>query len=277
MDSLFENGYVGVMQKMTQKEWSKNADRNLKMVGRREPTGLVTLYKRGRFIELIESQHGSGSGIVIYLQLKNNSNNNNFNNPIFAINNIHLVGDPSKFEAHEKQLNGAYKNLKLGEKKILEINNQFQQFHQIYEFICGDFNGDVILIEQQQSQEEQQESQQQESQRFTIGNWFLNNGFQRVPTGSSWANNQTISRLDHIMFNNRNDNENCSIIIKEYFPFNDEVALQTLPNGLPNEIHPSDHLMIQVDFDFIFSENNNGINNDNNNEINNDNINNNNT
>lgn len=244
------------MQKMTQKEWSKNADRNLRMVGRREPTGIVTLFKNNTFEEIIESQHGSGSGIVLYLKLKQFDNENQTNNIVFAINNIHLVGDPSKFEAHEKQLNSAYKNLKSGEKKIIELNqknNNNNNNNYIYEFICGDFNGNVLIESNDLNiniAESKELSNNENKSQFTITNWFLSNGFQRVPIGSTWANNEIISRLDHIMYNTKNY-ENYSLIIKEYFPFNDDTALETLPHGLPNIVQPSDHLMIQVDFDLI--------------------------
>ena len=38
-NALIENGYEGVMQGLKQKDISKNAERNLKHVGKRIPTG----------------------------------------------------------------------------------------------------------------------------------------------------------------------------------------------------------------------------------------------
>jgi mRNA deadenylase 3'-5' endonuclease subunit Ccr4 len=221
-EALQHVGYTGVMQKMTQKEWTKNAERNLKMVGRREPTGLVTFFRNEKFEELTDSQHGSGSGVTVFLKFRCEEATTQ---PVFAINNIHLVGDPSKFDAHEKQLNGAFKHFQHLQKTISMPQSNFN----LFEFICGDFNGDIDLdnsvIDQMKS------------------TWFLSKGFQRAPTGSSWSNSASISRLDHIMFRSTSS----SLTVNDYSPKNED-HLNSFSIGLPNQDEPSDHLMIRVDF-----------------------------
>lgn len=234
---LTDCGYVGVILKMTQRDWTKTADYNLRAVGKRVPTGLVTFYKGEKFEEVLESEHGNGSGIIIFLKLKSISNTNF---PIFAVHNIHLIGHPSKFDAHEHQLNGALKHFRRGIKKLRDSHHM----HHIYEIICGDFNSDVDLSFKEDDTPE----------CITLSHWIERNGFQRVPTGKSWAKDSVAARVDHILYHSHDSEAQYTdykLGIQDYYPASDMVAEDTLPNGIPSELYPSDHLMLYATFVLI--------------------------
>lgn len=114
LDCLSE--YTGVMQCTSQKDITKNSKRNLKMVGKAIPTGVVTFYRTSKFKEYEKSKHGSGSGLTLFLDMDGNK---------FSISNIHLVGNPLNFDSHESQLGGTF--------KVSSENS----------IICGDFNQDI--------------------------------------------------------------------------------------------------------------------------------------
>jgi mRNA deadenylase 3'-5' endonuclease subunit Ccr4 len=240
-DSLTEVGYSGVMQKLSQKELSKNADRNLRMVGKRIPTGLITFYKTECFDQFAEFQSGSGSGITLFLQLRSELQVR------LSINNVHLVGDPNKFDAHEKQLSGAMKHFKFPKSSSNAA---------LFEFICGDFNGDVY---QHQELIPEPDSALEPNQVHSHSVWFESHGFQRACTGASWAGGEgNIARLDHVMYRQsplcavREEGSMVPMVrLSSCHPMGDDTALSTLPYGLPNASFPSDHLLVQADFDFF--------------------------
>ena len=97
-EAAAQAGFAAVMPDTKQADIEKNAARNLRAVGRATPTGLVTLYKTDRF-ELTGAKHGSGSGSVLFL-------NDTQSGKRFAVGNIHLSGNPSKSDAHLRQLAG---------------------------------------------------------------------------------------------------------------------------------------------------------------------------
>jgi endonuclease/exonuclease/phosphatase family metal-dependent hydrolase len=121
-EALSEDGYVGVMQGQSQKEWEKNAQRNKRMVGKPIPTGVASFFRRETWEEIEPSKHGAGSGTVLFLRQRN------FSTLQLAIGNTHLVGDPKKAEAHLQQLTGLQKNM--------------AKCPQCVRLICGDMNGD---------------------------------------------------------------------------------------------------------------------------------------
>jgi mRNA deadenylase 3'-5' endonuclease subunit Ccr4 len=121
-DALSENGYIGVMQGQSQKEWEKNAQRNHRMVGKPIPTGVASFYRSEIWEEIEPAKHGAGSGTVIFLR------NRSFPAMQLAIGNTHLVGDPKKAEAHLQQLSGLQKNM--------------AKCPHCVRLVCGDMNGD---------------------------------------------------------------------------------------------------------------------------------------
>lgn len=234
-NQLHRKGYTAIILKMSQKDWTKTADYNLRTIGKRVPTGLVTFYKNEKFEEVIESEHGHGSGIIVFLKFKSLSNPNF---PILAVHNLHLIGHPSKFDAHEHQLNGALKHFRRGMKQLHDTHH----YHHIYEIICGDFNSDVDLSFQEDDFPE----------CITLSQWIERNGFNRVPTGKSWAQNSVAARIDHILYHSHDNDAQYAdykLNILNYFPHTDNIAEETLPNGIPNENHPSDHILMHVDFE----------------------------
>jgi mRNA deadenylase 3'-5' endonuclease subunit Ccr4 len=249
---LLDRGYINVTLKLPQKDWVRVAEYNHRAVGHRVPTSLVTFYKTSKFEEVIPSEHGNGSGIIIFLKfkaispLRNSSSSPSppspgFSYPILAIHNIHLIGHPSKFDQHEHQLNGALKHFKHGIRRLQDTHHR----HHIYEVICGDFNSDVDL-----SFHEEDDS----LECITLSHWIASNGFQRVPTGKSWAKDSIAARVDHILFHSHDNDTKYSdyqLRIRDYYPKSDVVAEDTLPNGIPNEMHPSDHILLYADMDIL--------------------------
>jgi mRNA deadenylase 3'-5' endonuclease subunit Ccr4 len=251
-----EHGYTPVMQGLKQKEIAKNALRNEKMVGKAIPTGLAIFWKTEKFTEFDVSKYGSGSGMTVYLQIRGTDS-------LFCVNNIHLVGDPLKFDQHLKQLEGAKKQLE--NKKVLESIKD-ESVSCVYEFICGDFNGEVAVVSSATTGTEEEDSDGKSDcvQRTTVGEWFHENSFTRAPTGTSWASDSSASVLDHVMYRCRcpslrqeeeGATEHSSLppivcfrcVPEEQSHDNNEVDA-SLVGGLPNRFHPSDHVMLQVDF-----------------------------
>lgn len=155
-------GYTGVLLGLKQKEWDKQAERNMHHTGRSTPTGVATFYNTERFEECAASKHGSGSGITVFLKCRDAVEAGGAALEV-AVANIHLVGDPSKSDEHLKALNSLKKNLG---KQSLRI-------------VCGDFNGEC-------------------KPGSEVAEWFDQEGFAEVPTGTSWAEPGKAQRLDHI-------------------------------------------------------------------------------
>lgn len=226
MQELSSLGYELIMQGLSQKDLKSNAERNNRMVGRSTPTGLVTMYKKSKFSEFCPSKHGSGSGTTIFLSLSGS---------FLSVTNIHLVGDPSKVEAHEKQLGGAMKSIQKGKVNLPSVYSNFSSF------ICGDFNSEILPG----------------TANYT---WFDNNGYCRAPIGASWAADGHVEHLDHIMFKVDSSSVASSetrssasaasdmLSVVSCKPSNDDLALSVLPSGLPSEEYPSDHFLIMVEF-----------------------------
>jgi mRNA deadenylase 3'-5' endonuclease subunit Ccr4 len=228
--ALQAQGYQCVMQGLKQKEIASNALRNERMVGRAIPTGLAVCWKEERFTEFDDSKGRSGSGMTLYLQLKE------CHNCVLCLNNIHLVGDPQQFSQHLKQLEGAKKQL--NNVKVLDSIKKGTVTN-VFDLICGDFNGDIITA-----------SDEGEIVPSTIGEWFRDNEFHRASTGISWASDTNSARLDHVMYRCRQQ-EGAGLITCEphlCFPRQSDEIDTSLIGGLPNEFHPSDHVMVQVDF-----------------------------
>jgi mRNA deadenylase 3'-5' endonuclease subunit Ccr4 len=229
-DALVDQGYTGIMQGLSQKEITKNSERNLKMVGKPTPTGLAVFYKRDLLKETLPAKHGSGSGSTVFLQPSSDAE------IILAINTLHLVGDPSKFDMQTKQLQSAYKNFSVVEQHAAKTKGASVA---VLEVICGDFNGDINM---------------EDAEENSVSGWFRSNGFSRVPTGATWANDTSISRLDHFMYrtySHSSTDVGTAFTVREYGPQSDERAEAALPYGLPNSTCPSDHLMIHATFDII--------------------------
>lgn len=156
--------YVGVLQGLKQKEWEGNSERNLRAVGKKTPTGVATFYRSTRFEECAVSKHGSGSGATVFLRCKDVPRDGGAPMEV-AIANIHLVGDPAKFDSHLKALDSVKKNIG---KQALRM-------------ICGDFNGEC-------------------EPGSEVAAWFTEEGFAEAPTGTSWAAPGDAKRLDHIFY-----------------------------------------------------------------------------
>lgn len=157
-------GYTGVLQGLKQQEWTKNAERNLRVCGREVPTGVATFFKTSRWEEAAPSKHGSGSGTVVFLRCRDAPGDGAAALEV-AVGNIHLVGDPEKFEAHVKALSSLRKNM--GNKFPLRV-------------ICGDFNGEI-------------------GPESEVSKWVAQEGLIEAPTGSSWAAPGDAQRLDHVL------------------------------------------------------------------------------
>lgn len=221
---LQDLGYRAAMPAFKQKELCKNAQRNLKCVGKEIPTGLAIFWKCDRFTEFCESTCGSGSGMTLFLQIKNS-------NAKICANNIHLVGSPSKFSQHLNQLDGVLKQFRSRE-TFSGAANDF-----VLEIICGDFNTDVI-----------EKSEDGKFEKTAVGKWFHENGFCRAPTGISWASSTTASRLDHVMFRCKGNTTALELECVRCQPSESPGVNESIVGGLPNKHHPSDHVMLQVEF-----------------------------
>lgn len=298
-DTLLRCGYIGIMQGLPQKEITKNAERNLRLVQKRTPTGVATFFKSNRFEQVTEPKSGSGSGMTLFLKSTSLFASIDL---ILAINNIHLIGDPSKVEHHEKQLDGAYKHfLSFQDKKnnLMMANTPNLTPYIFCDIICGDFNGDVHMS--CNAGREGEEGGGRGTNFVTT--WMAEKGFRRAATGCSWAGGGQMSRLDHIMYRfnpsvtlplpvcavsgtptgsskdnidsidsidatgkeatvghgvNRNvdlmsqlqNQDGLMVSVLNTYPCDDSVAISSLPLGLPNEVHPSDHIMVHVTFSF---------------------------
>lgn len=228
-ESLTGCGYCAVMQKHSQKELSKNADRNVRMVGKQIPTGLATFYRREKFAEICESKHGSGSGVTLFLGFRGSDGRPAGDISVF-VSNVHLVGDPSKFDMHIKQLNPLIKNCEVAEEALLSTGGRKAALH----IICGDFNGDVYSAHDSGA----------------VSQWFADRSFRRAETGFSWAGHpDSRLRLDHIMYRvTPIDRYN----VEEFYcsPTNDLSNTLTSRRDLvlPNFEFPSDHLLVSASF-----------------------------
>ena len=274
VDALQAQGYVAIMQGLKQKDISKNAVRNKKMVGKAIPTGLAIFWKNEKFKEFDVSKYGSGSGMTVYLQIPETKS-------VLCVNNIHLVGDPAKSDQHLKQLEGAKKQL---DNKNVHDAVKKGLVDCVYEFVCGDFNGEVTVttapvctagneVQMKDSSDDKDNSKSEgehdERTRTVIGEWFHDNVFQRAPTGTSWASDATSAELDHMMYRcihhpqqqyQQEEEEGpaplilCTHCIPE---INLDMEIDTsLVGGLPNEFHPSDHVMVQADFCIVNNSSN---------------------
>mmetsp|Transcript_102226 Transcript_102226/g.288803 ORF Transcript_102226/g.288803 Transcript_102226/m.288803 type:complete len:473 (-) Transcript_102226:62-1480(-) len=159
--------YCGVLQGLKQKEWDKNAERNLRLVGRKTPTGVATFYRSSRFEECAPSKHGSGSGTTLFLRARDQPVGDDRAGAAFevAVSNVHLVGDPSKSDEHLKALNSVSKALG-------------RRGHRV---VCGDFNGECAPGSE-------------------VARWADDMGLLDAPTGTSWAEPSAALRLDHVYF-----------------------------------------------------------------------------
>jgi mRNA deadenylase 3'-5' endonuclease subunit Ccr4 len=249
VSALQEHGYAAVMQGLKQKDIAKNAVRNERMVGKAIPTGLAIFWKNEKFTEFDVSKHGSGSGMTVYLQIRGSDS-------LLCVNNIHLVGDPSKFDQHLKQLEGAKKQL--DNKKVLD-SVKTGSVTCVYEFICGDFNGEVstaTTTETTTSTGDNNDNNTESVVRTTVGEWFHDNCFQRAPTGTSWASDISASALDHVMYRCQQQQQqqkegvelSSLIVCAQCVPELNVEMDASLVGGLPNQFHPSDHVMLQADF-----------------------------
>ena len=240
VEPLEEKGYVAVMQGLKQKEIAKNALRNERMVQRAVPTGLAVFWKCESFDEIDKSKGSSGGGMTVYLQHRDSK-------AVLCVNNIHLVGAPSKFDQHVNQLNGAMKQLNNNNLDNVMVKSALKG---TFEFICGDFNRDIATDSSM-------------GERSVIGQWFHDEGFFRAPTGMSWANDSTMSALDNVMYRRRDMTEedekinegdsSLSVNIDCRACMPDGNSDELLSGGIPNQFHPSDHVMLQVDFEIITS------------------------
>lgn len=188
-------GYTGVLQGLKQKDWDSNAQRNLRQVKHATPTGVATFYKSTRFEESAQSKHGSGSGATLFLRCREAAEPGAAPLEV-AVANIHLVGDPAKFDAHLLALNSLKKNIG---KQALRV-------------ICGDFNGECKAGSE-------------------VAEWFSNEGFLEVPTGTSWAAPGNAQRLDHIFVTSG----------LRVLAASGDLLPQEVASGLPCESCPSDH------------------------------------
>ena len=160
-DELVQRGYTGVMQFTNQKDMDKQSARNMELTGKSTPTGVASFYLNSKFEETNKTQHGSGSGVTLFLRHK-------IANSTIHINNIHLVSRKDKFEFHCNQLEGALRQF-----------NKSATSGDI-QIICGDFNNDV-------------------TSECDVSRWFSRELFERIPTGFSWMYDCKHLRLDHIM------------------------------------------------------------------------------
>lgn len=157
-------GYVQVLQGLKPKEWEKNSERNLCAVGRKTPTGVAVLYRKELFEECVPSKHGSGSGTTVFLRRRAGSGEG----PPFevAVANVHLVGDPSKSDAHVTALDSVWRNFAGWPGPRV---------------ICGDFNGECEVGGE-------------------VARWIAEHGLEEAPTGTSWASPGHAMRLDHVVY-----------------------------------------------------------------------------
>lgn len=168
-DPLSARGYHAIMQGLTQKQWSKNAERNGQTVGRPVPTGLVTFYKRELWHEARPSKHGAGSGIVIFLTPSIHTDQSERRcKEVVVVANVHLTGSPSKMDAQIMQLQGMKKNIGPDMDKCV--------------IVCGDFNNEVAAGTE-------------------LSQWVTSIGLEDLPCGETWAEPNHGSPLDHILFN----------------------------------------------------------------------------
>jgi len=116
--ALLDAGYDGIMQGLKQKDIEKNALRNLRIVGKKVPTGVATFYRRAKF-NLVAQESGQGMGIMLVLRAIQRQAK-------VAICNMHLVGNPEKTDEQVCQLNSAMKALSK------HVDAAWM--------ICGDFN-----------------------------------------------------------------------------------------------------------------------------------------
>jgi len=192
--------YTGVLLDLKQKEWENHVQRQVKNKVRPVPTGVATFYNTERFQECAASKHGSGSGITLFLQCRDQLEQGG--TPLeVAVANLHLVGDPSKSADHLKALNSLKKNL--GKQRL--------------RVVCGDFNGDC-------------------KPGTEVADWFEQEGYQEVPTGTSWAEPGNAQRLDHIFVSS-----SMKVVAASGDLSPEEVAA-----GLPCASCPSDHAPVAV-------------------------------
>lgn len=196
------HGYKGVLQGLKQKEWDKNSERNLRACGSSTPTGVATFYRNERLEESSVSKHGSGSGTTLFLRCREQPEPGSAPLEV-AIANIHLVGDPSKSDSHVKALEGVKKNLG----------------RQALRIVCGDFNSEC-------------------ERGSEVANWFADEGFIEVPTGTSWAEPSKALRLDHMFATS-----GLRIIAASGNLSAEEVA-----TGMPCASCPSDHAPVAALF-----------------------------
>eukprot|EP00004_Rigifila_ramosa_P012244 TRINITY_DN2641_c0_g3_i1.p1 TRINITY_DN2641_c0_g3~~TRINITY_DN2641_c0_g3_i1.p1 ORF type:complete len:325 (-),score=44.24 TRINITY_DN2641_c0_g3_i1:7-981(-) len=166
LDPLVAQDYAAVLQGLKQKEWEANADRNLRMVGQRLPTGVAILYRRSRWEEASVSQHGSGSGSVVFLRDRTAAPAEG-EAAVIAVGNTHLVGDPAKADAHLQQLNGLLRSMGKCPHRLRA------------RVICGDFNSEC-------------------PPGSAVATWLATQELCDMQLGPTWAEPGRGLQLDHI-------------------------------------------------------------------------------
>eukprot|EP00949_MAST-11_sp_MAST-11-sp1_P004870 g4870.t1 len=206
--------YTPVMQLQGKdKVWRKNAERNFRACGRRQPTGIAIFYRTNRWSEYRPSKHGAGSGVTIFL--KEDSRDSPAR---FAIGSVHLVGDPSKMAMQIKSLASQIKGCSAA-----------QQDDGAHIIIGGDFNNAC----------EGEESDLRRSwSAFSLS---------RVCTGPTYAGTQgMLETLDHVLFSPGLQ----SIDASTSPTLGKEELAQLEATGLPNKVNPSDHLPVMAAFHY---------------------------
>lgn len=194
-----KNGLSVELQKLSQKEFNKNALRNERAVNRRTPTGLVTLYKSSRFM-LEGSKHSSGSGSVLYLRDKES------NYARLSVGNIHLVGDPSKQAAQISQLKG--------------IAKAFARDPGAAKILCGDFNGEC-------------------GADSAVLDWTVSQHLVEAQTDPTWAEPGHVERLDHIFFEASSGQAAVKQVCTLHRPSVESMLATGLPNAdMPSDHCP---------------------------------------
>ena len=148
-DAAAEGGFTPHIQELKQKEFEKNSERNERMVGRKTPTGLVTLVRTAALTVFSET-HSGGSGSVLWCEVKGSSakgENEGENAPeLLAIANTHLVGDPEKADGQLRQLESLTKYMDKMESTKLTPTGRKGELLRGRRVILGDFNNSYMEV-----------------------------------------------------------------------------------------------------------------------------------
>eukprot|EP00667_Euglena_gracilis_P015515 EG_transcript_16143 len=162
MAPLVQKGYTALLPQWKDKEWASQAERNMRVLGKRVTTGVVILFQHQKLSSCREYVTGSRSLVCFLRQGPNPADS-------YAVANVHLEGNPELADKQVAQLRAA----------LSKVPREFPNV-----ILCGDFNAECAAG----------------SPLATYIAAGTPVPMAEAPTGITWAEPGRGLRLDHLLY-----------------------------------------------------------------------------